>query len=674
MRFVNAVPCATKLPCMITCILIAVILLATAGNVTASEKNGKSPRATCGVFDLQGYPLAKGEAVALDGEWEFFWGRLLTPEDFQLGQPVPESSGYMSLPGRWTSHKSKGQALSGTGQATFRLRLLPAHNTGRLSLRLFDIHEAYKLWANGVLVAQSGVPGISAETEVPVRSLHLAELALNGHPIELILQVSNHHFRFGGVTDSIMVALPGTLEKFRARDWGLALFFAGCMLIMGVYHLFLFFLQKRDPAPLYFGLYCLLVVGYSITSNTSQWVASVIFPWWPPASMEIFSLACFVMWPSLLFRFLKELYPDEFHSWLHYLLDARIVIFFCLQILAPGVPLYWFIALCLLQTMVFATYYLHRLVLCIRRGRSGAKFLLIGLAMQFLAGLNDSLTHFAIIQSIYLAEPAVCLFVLTQSMALAARFSVAFDSVERLSVELEHKNEALQFEMEERNRLGQKVVSISEEERRRISHELHDGLCQQLTGARLRASALAHKYAGSDDAQALAELADLLNTSTDDAYRTSRGLWPVEHDTSQAGPSLESLVRSITKATGIKVTFEKEYFCKKCMNPNVTPLYRIAQEALTNAVKHSQSHCIQVRLICHGDGKIKLSVQDDGIGYDVATSKGEGLGTSIMAHRAKIIDAELHIISFPQSGTYVSCAAPCSVLTISNQNSERSAS
>lgn len=651
----------------LSCALWAAILLALAGCMGADDQNVRAER---GVFDMRAQPLAQGEVVTLDGEWELYWDRLLTPQDFQPGKSQPEPSGYFTLPGTWRGHELDNERLGATGQATYRLTLLPGLSSGRLTLRLFDIHEAYTLWANGELVAHSGEPGRSAATEDPARSLHLAEIPVYGRPIELVLQVSNHHFRMGGVTEHIQMARPGVLETARARDWGLALFFSGCMLIIGIYHLVLYFLHKRDPAPLYFGLYCLLVVGYTISSNTSQWVASAILPNWPSGGMEMFSLFCYVSWASMLFRFLERLYPDEFHSFLKYFLDARIVLFIGFLLFAPGVPLYWFIALCLIQMMIYATYYLHRLALCIRRGRAGAQILIVGLIIQFLAGINDVLGHLGVIDTVYLAAPAVCLFVLAQSLALAKRFASAFDDVEQLSVELEQKNVSLQSEMEERNRLEQRVVETSEDERRRISHELHDGLCQQLTGARLRASDLAYRSAGTENEQPLKELVELLTVSTSNARRTARGLWPVEHDASMSGPSLESLVRAINKTTDINVSFEKQCHCEKCTNQLLTPLYRIAQESLANCVKHSQAQEILVKLTCCGDGRLTLFVHDDGIGYDTA-AEAEGLGTSIMAHRAKIIGAQLHVSSTPQIGTRVLCEAPCTEILAPSQTPGR---
>ncbi|WP_415713884.1 7TM diverse intracellular signaling domain-containing protein [Maridesulfovibrio sp.] len=644
-------------------ILITVIVLGLTG--CTADRPDKKLHAERGVIDLRGQNLSGGRIFALNGEWEFYWDRLLTPEKFSPENNLPEMSGFFSLPGTWRGHLVDEKRLGSTGQATYRLKLLTDQSVDRLTLRIFDIHEAYKLWANGELIAQSGLPGISAETEKPARTLKLADIQLRGQPIDLILQVSNYHFRRGGIGEPILAALPGPLEAMQTRDWAISLFFAGCMLIMGIYHLVLYLWRKRDVAPLYFGLYCLLVVGYSVTSNSSRWVISLLLPGWNSVSMEVFSLTCFVCWASLLYRFLKTIYPNEFHSFPVYLLDARIVIFSVLLIFAPGLPLYWFIAVCLLQTFLYAAYYLHRVSLCVKRKRTGARILLTGLIIQFVAGINDPLVHMGIIKSVYLVEPAVCLFILSQSLVLSKLFSNAFSSVERLSVELEQKNQSLHEEMEERNRLEKKIVSISEEERRQLSRELHDSLCQQLTGARLRAIAMSYEHVEDKDGPELAELAEILKTSTHEAYKIARGLWPVEHGNS--GPSLEALVRSIAKATGIRVTFNQNCPCEECMNENITALYRIAQEALTNAAKHSEAKNIHVQLNCCKADRIALTVSDDGVGRSASKNEDGGLGTSIMYHRAKVIGAQLIIEKSPLGGTVVRCTATC---VKSNKNFE----
>ena len=127
-------------------------------------------------------------------------------------------------------------------------------------------------------------------------------------------------------------------------------------------------------------------------------------------------------------------------------------------------------------------------------------------------------------------------------------------------------------------------------------------------------------------------LAALLDASTDDAYRTSRGLWPVEHDPAMPGPSLDDLARRIAKDTGIDVRLEMRRHCGRCTNPNMRTLYRIAQEALTNAAKHAQAHTIRVRLRCPAQDGVILTVRDDGIGRTASARQGARTGGARPRH------------------------------------------
>jgi len=623
-----------------------------------------TPQARNGTLDLRSYdPTANGPAP-LDGQWEFHWDRLLTPDDFAPAGETTDTPRYLSFPGTWKGYRLDGEKLGGTGQATFRLRLRLWPDARRVELRLFDITSAYRLWADGKLVAQSGTIGSNAETEVPRMSLVLAEIEPTADVVELVLQVSNHHFRAGGVPESIEIAPPGLLKTAVDRQRAISLLFAGCLLIVAVYHLYLFHKNRKLPSALHFGIYCLFMFGYCTTSNTSLWVARLFLPPLPPSLALYFPLFCYLALGPFLYRFFKALYPDEFHTLVRYVVDIRLALFVVLLPLASDYRISQYIAPTMLASALYGIYYVQRLTVCVWKKRNGAGVLLAGSLVFLLASLNDFLSHAKFIRSPYLLEPGMFFFVVTQSLSLVKRFTHAMEAEEMLSAELERKNSSLLEEIEERNRLECEIVSISEEERRRFSSELHDGLCQQLTGARLHAAILTDRLDGTREGQAMAELTAMLEASTNNAYRTSLGLWPVEHAPATPGAALEKLARSILKDTEIAVTFEIDCPCAQCTNPNATTLHRIAQEALANAVKHACADTIGMGLRCSAGGDVTLTIRDNGIGRETAArqaSSDSGLGLSIMAHRADIIQADLQIADAPGHGTVVTCTAPCAL-------------
>ncbi|WP_246287702.1 sensor histidine kinase [Desulfolutivibrio sulfoxidireducens] len=156
---------------------------------------------------------------------------------------------------------------------------------------------------------------------------------------------------------------------------------------------------------------------------------------------------------------------------------------------------------------------------------------------------------------------------------------------------------ALLAEMDERTRLEREIVNVSEEERRRVSHDLHDGLCQQLAGARLRCAALERRpIVERDVATEVAEISLMLKDSVSQAHDLSRGLWPVEHGPGDTGPSLAELARRMDESSGVRIGYVENLACVPCRNEHLVQFYRIAQEAVANAVKHAKPGRITITL------------------------------------------------------------------------------
>ena len=637
--------------------LALALVLACLGCV---EKGREMPVAKHGVLDLSTWDIARDGPVNLDGQWEFYWDRLLTPEEFKTGQTAPEPTGYLAVPGSWRGFTYNGKALPGTGQATLRLRIIPGHGSHELVFRLFNIPAAYTIWANGTLLASSGVIGKDDKTEIAHRTLILSQPEAYDLPIDVVLQVSNHYFRGGGVRDSIVLAAPGLLELAHVQAWGWSSLLTGGLLFMGFYHLVLHYWRSKDASTLYFGFYCLILAVHFATSDSTEWIIYLFIPKVSPLLVENLSLVCYVCSASIMYRFYRALYPKEFPICLKIFCDFRSALFVFIILTQSGIIVFNALYYFMLSSFLLIGSYVISLCICLKRKRIGALFLLLGSVIMGLVAINDILCHMGTIKSVYLIQEGTFVFVLSQALALAQRFSNAFTEVEFLSIDLEGKNAELKTEMDERNRLEQEIIKVSEEERRNLSHDLHDGLCQQLAVARLRCSVLALEPGMGQDALGnLADLSALLNESVSHAYDLSRGLWPVEHDPKGSGPSLEELARRVGESSGIAMHFSQDLACASCGNPHLVQLYRIAQEAVTNAVKHAAPNRLSISLTCGPERKLTLSVCDDGVGWSGSTPSQGGLGLRIMAHRARMIGGELSISAAAQGGTVLVCSLLC---------------
>jgi signal transduction histidine kinase len=616
-----------------------------------------APLARHGVIDLSPLDMTRFDPVQLDGEWEFYWKQQLSPQDFR--KPLaPVVSGFLAFPGSWNGFELNGKKLGGEGFATFRLRVLPGPGKRDLALQVDLVNSAYRLWANDTLLIENGVIGKTASEEVPIQSFQQAVLHVEGRPVELVLQISNHHDREGGVVSSLRLGPADTLEAKQRKQRALTLISIGSLMVMGIYHIFLYIFRTKNAAPLYFGIYCLLWMVFSLTNNANGWPVRMFIGTIPAWMLNRIDLCCVVISVPVIYSFLRTLYPGEFSPRVQQAAWAAASIFMVPGLFASTMRFTSLISVFYVFCIVLICYMVIMLVKAIQKNREGAPYILLGFAGLGIVAVNDMLYDLQMIRSMYLMEAGMLGFILFQACALSLRFSRAFSSVEQLSGELTDKNLVLEREIVERARLEREIVNTSEEERRKISRELHDGLCQKLTGARLHFSVLARNLDGNR-APELAPLSSLLEESVNQAYALSRGLWPVEYDPKGISPSLEELTRRLTESSGIEIEFNQKRGCEKCANAAVIQLYRIAQEAITNAVKHARPGKITVGLECIERNRITLTVQDNGIGRSAAAPTRGGLGISIMSHRARMINGELAVIDADGGGTLVTCVVPC---------------
>jgi signal transduction histidine kinase len=219
-------------------------------------------------------------------------------------------------------------------------------------------------------------------------------------------------------------------------------------------------------------------------------------------------------------------------------------------------------------------------------------------------------------------------------------------------------HQELEHEMLERQRLERALARISDEERRRLGQDVHDGVCQQLTGALLRCQALERRLDRGNAAEAadIAALSCLLEEAIDEAYAVARGLNPLEPEPEALVQALRSLLRRTRETAGTSCEFIASGDTRVADPAAAQHLYRIAQEALSNAVRHAQAGHITVELRgC--ENELVLRVEDDGAGMPAVPANG-GMGLGTMAYRAQAMEGVLVVEPSPDGGTRVICQVP----------------
>jgi signal transduction histidine kinase len=219
--------------------------------------------------------------------------------------------------------------------------------------------------------------------------------------------------------------------------------------------------------------------------------------------------------------------------------------------------------------------------------------------------------------------------------------------------------QALTEEMAERERLEKEILEVSEREQRRLGRDLHDGLCQHLTGTALAGQVLREKL----EAKSLPEAADagkiisLVEDGITMARDMARGTYLVDMEAGGLVAALQELAANISKWSKTVCVFEHPTPVLIQDTTAAMHLHRIAQEAVTNAIRHGEARRIVVELSEH-HGRVTLTVEDDGVGLSEGWQKKQGLGTRIMAHRAAMIGADFVIDHNPTGGAFVKCSLP----------------
>lgn len=362
-----------------------------------------------GVFHIRS---SLNAPVALDGEWDFFPGQLGTE-----GKAVA-----LKMPSTW----NKVQSSHGCG--TFRLRIILPPATD-LALRIPDIGTASSVFINGKQVTQNGTVSCSAADFVPRVQPQLVDLP-TGTAVDLEIRAANFADRKGGPWGSVLIGPRRQLEHDRSVNAGYEALLAGATMLMGFYHLFLYFFRRRDRSPLFFGIFCLLIGLRSLLTG-ERWLLSSIpdMPFWLSFRMEY--LTGYLAAPVFL-HFFHRLHAGRLSDrWLQMFDLATWPVF--LVFLLPAA--YYTRTLPYYQVVILAAtvYVLFHTVHLSLRGVLEARLCLAGVLILAACVVLEVLHNEHIFRARMVVPVGLTIFLFFQSLVLAVRFSRAFTESEALA-------------------------------------------------------------------------------------------------------------------------------------------------------------------------------------------------------------------------------------------------
>ncbi|MDH4027961.1 MAG: HAMP domain-containing protein [Nitrospirota bacterium] len=237
------------------------------------------------------------------------------------------------------------------------------------------------------------------------------------------------------------------------------------------------------------------------------------------------------------------------------------------------------------------------------------------------------------------------------------RLSRAFDSMIDNIKNITASRDELNMEIAERKLLEKKLLEAEERERERIGRDLHDDLGQLFTGLAFKCLGLKNRLEASSGQEAgdAAEIMSIADNAKVRLRHLVRGLVPVDTGREGLQAALAELARNITMMSDVSCEFSSREQLSLNDKTVVLNLYRIAQEAVSNAVRHAGAGHVDISLDKEGDRGI-LVVADDGRGIDDAPGRQDGMGIRTMRYRANLIGAELDIRRGSHGGTVVACS------------------
>ena len=228
--------------------------------------------------------------------------------------------------------------------------------------------------------------------------------------------------------------------------------------------------------------------------------------------------------------------------------------------------------------------------------------------------------------------------------------------------ELEQINRELRASQRQLQRLSEQLLSAQEEERRRVAVELHDGIGQYLCGLKFNLDGLedqmASKGATPDETRRIHALSDVVAHAVDDIRRMVSALRPSILDSNSLDKAVVWLCEQFNGNGRIELKTDLQPVDGAIDETTRIAIFRVIQEALSNAIRHSGATRIRIRLRRAAGGGVAMSVEDNGKGYNPETKAGTGVGLGSMRDRAHVSGGTLQVTTTPGKGTKVAGCWP----------------
>ncbi len=417
-----------------------------------------------GRMDLTSWDIEKDGKISLDGEWEFYGNKLLTPEDFKKDS-IQKTDDYILVPGTWSDPATNSKNFAGQ-YGTYRLTIVHCPGPDLLALRLWKANSSYLIWINNQLIAANGKVSSIKDSVIP-KEIPLVVIFRkpSGDSLQIVVQVANFFHAKGGLRDSIDFGRQEYLLQQRDLARIIESWLAGILFILFIYHFLIFLLNRKEMASFWFALLCLISTLRIIV--TGEHLLYTSFPNFPLAigiRIEYLTITIGIpIYCMLSYEFFKK-------DWSVRIRNAILIMGGLQSLFICFFPVSTFTGLLIyLQGIVLLDcFYLVYIVMkAMFNKRDFAIVSGLSYGLCFAAIIHDILVSQLVINDPFLLFYFFTIFLIMQAYILAFRNSKAYKEIAFLSKELNEANITLEHKVEERTRqLNTSNFQLTDEKRK----------------------------------------------------------------------------------------------------------------------------------------------------------------------------------------------------------------
>jgi len=424
----------------------------------SSEAWARMPVANKGVMDLRSLDKDKNFTVNLNGEWEFYWNKLILPSDFKNNSFIPDC--YGKVPSYWTDYEKLSVNTERFGYATYRLTvLLPEGFQNSLGVDLPVFDSSYDIYINGEYNGGNGVPGRSAEESKPEYKRNFFRLKPDTDTLSIIINVSNFDHRRGGFWLPVRLGTFSEVQKKLANSWAWQWSVISLLLGFSVFFLLFYLISRRDKETLFFSIatICLAVrplfTSHYLISNLvdMSWTWIIRFEY-----LGLFVLIIVWVW------FLNSIYPSRFIRILAAILTPFFSLNSVLTIILPVKIFSYSLMIFYPAMFVLIAYPLIMSFRGLLRKNLIDILYFTAFFLLVFGGIHDIQVASGKVESStgYILTYFILLFVFIQAGLIMYKWIIAFNEKEKLQGELEFMNRNLEIIVNERT---QEIIARNQE-------------------------------------------------------------------------------------------------------------------------------------------------------------------------------------------------------------------